>query len=253
MATFNEESAAQELRDQIRVYARHAVNYGKVNRDWVNAQLVRLGAQPITDTAKYQISTPIIGNYGTTVHANSRKEALAKFAQYAADVAKKGEIRSDYHGQGVYSVQFATDYEPTFHSGPEDVEPYDGPVPGFAGLRVAIRQMLMEGVTEQGWGHSYASDAADAMELDTLPPVVAKTVKVPVSGTATLTVNAFDGDSEAADESVQRAVTGFMSRAGTVVINPDEVGNWFYERPSSGDAGFELLTNDDDADDEEPY
>jgi len=120
----------------------------------------------------------------------------------------------------VYQVAFPS-AEVSFASGPEDPPATSDDVPDLEGTRKAIRAMLMEGVTEQGWGHSYAADAAVDMGLEPLPPVIGRTVKVPVSGTVNLHVMVFE---DATDDDVQRVAASTMKRIGSVSMKPDEIG-----------------------------
>ena len=243
--TFEQAQQIQNLRQKITEAARGAVKYGHVDRDWVNARLNRMGAEMVTGTAKYQINVPIDGNYGVTVTAGSRKEALEKFNQYVSAVAASGEVRSKHCGEGVYGVTF-TDDEPVFYSGPEDIEPSDAPDISLDDLKAAIRQMLKQGVTEQGWGHSHAVASAEDMGLKPLPALTVKTVNVPVSGTTQLNVPVFEGDG---DEVVQATVAGVMARTKHVYMQPEEVGMAFLPRPDTSETmGLHIVDEDDDGD-----
>lgn len=244
---FAEAQKAAILRQQITQYATNSVEYGHVDRDWVNTRLNRMGAEPVTGKAKYQINVPIDGSYGTTITASSRTEALEKFALITAGVVAAGQIRPTHCGEGVYGVTL-TGGAPVFFSGPEDPDVYDeGPMPGLADLRVYIRAMLMEGVTEQGWGWGYARQAADAMGLEALPQLETRTVQVPVSGMTTVDVAVFAG---ADDEAVQRATAGVMSRSKAVYVQPEEIGTALLSRPAASETmGLTLVDDDDD----EPY
>lgn len=234
---FAEAQQAELLRQKLSHLAAAAVAYG-VDRDWVNGRLVQLGAAPVTGQAQYKINVPITGNYGTTVTANSRTEALEKFAQYAERVAAAGQITDGHYCQGVYGVQLTGD-APSFFSGPQDPEPYNGTVPGLDALKAGIRRMLMDGVTEQGWGHSHAvGQAIDVMGLEPLPELVQKKVTVPVSGTAQLTVNVFEG----ADEAVQRAAVAAVARSKQIMVSPDEIGVAFEPRPDA--SGFKIVDDE---------
>lgn len=239
---FAEAQQAEVLRQKLSQVAAGAVAYGNVDRDWVNERLVRLGASPVTGQAQYKINVPITGNYGTTVTASSRVEALEMFTKYAERVAAAGQITDGHHCQGVYGVQL-TGEVPTFFSGPQDPEPYVGTVPGLDALKAGIRRMLMDGVTEQGWGHSHAVHAIEIMGLEPLPELVHKTVTVPVSGTAQLTVNVFQGDD---DQAVQSATTAWMGRAKQVIVTPDEIGLAFAPRPDASESGFKIVDEGDD-------
>jgi hypothetical protein len=245
---FAEAQQAQNLRQEITQYATLAVRYGHVDRSWINTWLIRLGAEPIAGGAKYQINVPVTGLFGKTVFASTRAEALEKFNQEVARVGAAGQI-TDGHCDGVYDVAFNGE-TPTFFSGPEDA-PEQGTVPGLDALKDDIRQMLKQGVSEQGWGHSYAVAALASMGLAPLPALVHKTVSVPVGGVARLDVNVFEGDDE---EAVQSAAASTMARSKQVTITPDEVGTVFAPRPG-GDLGLTLtlVDEDDDKDDDGPY
>lgn len=246
-AAFADAQAADKLRQQITEYAANAVHYGRVSRDWVNAQLARLGAKPVTGVARYQINTPITGSYGTTVIAENRADALAKFNTYAAEVAHTGQVISNSYGQGVYNVQF-TGEEPVFFSGPQDPpEATDGTELDLDGLRAAIRKMLMTGVTEEGWGYSYAVHATDSMDLEPLPNLHTKTVTVPVTGAAVISVPVF---ADADDDAVQRAAAAYMGRTAAVTVKPDEIGVAFTPRSNAGGMQMNLV---DEGDDESSY
>jgi hypothetical protein len=238
---YKEAQQEEALRQQITVRAYGAVKYGHVDRDWANAWLVRLGAQPVTGQAQYRINVPVTGNYGTTVTAGSRAEALEKFNQYVAQVAAAGKFTGSYGG--IYGIEL-TGAAPTFFSGPQDPTEYAGSVPGLEGLKSGIRQMLKQAVTEQGWGHSYAVQALDQMGLEPLPTLHNKTVQVPVSGLTVLTVPVFADDD---DEAVQAAVTGALTRAQSVSIKPDEVGSVMSTRPDA--MGLNLVDEEHAQDD----
>jgi len=238
-----DQEQANDLRNRITAYTAGAVKYGNVDRDWANTWLIRLGADPVTGSAEYRINVPITGNFGKTITANSRAEALAQFAEHINRVTAAGQI-TDGRCDGVYGVQFSTDYEPTFFSGPADV-PTDAndSVPGLDGLKQGIRQMLKEGVTEQGWGHMYAVKALELMELPPLPAMVSKVVEVPVSGTTRLNVRVFEGDG---DDVVQQAAARQIAASQMLAVVADEVGE--ARVPGSGDMGLRLVDGDDDSD-----
>lgn len=242
---FAEAQKTEILRQQIAQYSAAAVRYGHISRNWVNTWLVRLGAPIVAGGAKYQINVPVTGVFGKTVYASSRAEALEKFSLEVSRVITVGQI-TDGKCDGVYDVQF-TGGSATFFSGPADL-PEQGAVPGLDALKVDIRQMLKQGVSEQGWGHSYAVEAVAVMGLEPLPALVHKTVDVPVGGVARLDVTVFEGDD---DEVVQHVVGGVMARAKQVTITPDEVGTMFAARPG-GDMGLTLV-DEDDEDENEVY
>jgi len=213
--------AAESLRKKISLYAESAINYGGVPRDWANEKLAKIGATLITGKSSYQVNVPVTGIYGRTITAYSRAEAAEKFAAHIARVARTGRITTAMDAQdSVYQVAFPS-AEVSFASGPEDPPATSDDVPDLEGTRKAIRAMLMEGVTEQGWGHSYAADAAVDMGLEPLPPVIGRTVKVPVSGTVNLHVMVFE---DATDDDVQRVAASTMKRIGSVSMKPDEIG-----------------------------
>lgn len=239
---FAEAQKAESLRQQIAQYGAAAVRYGHVDRTWVNTWLVRFGAPIVAGGAKYQLNAPITGVFGKTVYASTRAEALEKFNQEITRVGNAGQV-TDGKCDGVYGVQF-TGESPTFFSGPADL-PEQGAAPGLDALKVDIRQMLKQGVSEQGWGHSYAVEAVTVMGLEPLPALIHKTVEVPVGGVARLDVTVFEGDD---DEVVQHVVGGVMARAKQVTITPDEVGTMFAARPGS-DMGLSLVDDEDEDDD----
>lgn len=240
---FETAKAVQFLRDRIHAFASFAVKYG-VNRDWANQRLNRMGAPVITGTATYQLNVPITGVFGKTVTASSRAEAMEKFAQHATRVSDAGVIDGTDCDR-VFEVAIG-DGAPVFYSGPEDFQDaYTGTVPGtVANQKDAIRSMLMEGVSEQGWVLHYANLAADDMGVEPLPNLVGHTVQVPVSGTASITVETFEGSDP---DAIQRAATARLRRAGVVTVKPDEIGLAF-TRPGSEAMGLKLVDEDDDND-----
>lgn len=241
---FAEAQQAEDLRAQISLAADAAVQYGRVDRDWANNHLNRMGAPLVTGPSKYQINAPIDGVYGISITANTRAEALEKFKGYFDAVINEGEFRSGNYGQGVYQItSIPYDGNPVFFSGPQDIEPTNDPVPGLDGVKAAIHAMLKEGVTEKGWRYSAAVDTLHAMGLEALPHLTTKSVSVPVNGTAQINVQVFEGDS---DEAVQRAAAAVMGRSSVVPVKPEEIGLAFTPRPDSSDAGFTLVDDDDD-------
>lgn len=242
--TFAEAQQAAKLREAINTYAAGAVNYANVDRDWVNNQLVRLGAEPIATAAEYRINIPITGDYGTTVVATSRAEAMKKFDGYVQHVLYKGEVRAASHGQGVFNVALNPAAGPaSLLAGPQDPPEFAGKMPGLDALKDGIRAMLKQGVTEKGWGYSHAVNALDIMGLEPLPEPTNKTVEVPVSGTAKIVVPVFEGDG---DEVVQAAAAAKLRRMDEVIVKPEEIGSIMVSR-SSESMGLKLV------DDEEPY
>lgn len=235
--------AAEKLRNQISHYATAAVHYAKVDRDWVNARLNRMGAPLVTGLARYQINVPITGSLGTTVTASTRAEALEKFQDVVENVKAASQVTGRY--LGVYNVQFG-DADPVFFTGPQDMEPYEGSVPGLDALKTAIRDMLKEGVTSQGWGHNYAVQAVAEMGLEALPALHTKTVEVPVSGTTQIGVLVF---SDADDETIQASAAAMVARSAHLSVKPEEVGEATWTRPDS----MGLILVDDDDEDNTPY
>lgn len=228
-SAFAEAQQAEALRKEITQHARGAVKFGNVDRDWVNTRLARLGAEIVTGDAQYKINVRVLGDYGTTITAGSRTEAVEKFKQIVSNLAAAGQIRTARCGEGIYNVSFDDVAEPVFFSGPQDfVADADNPVPGLDALKDGIRQMIKQGVTEQGWGYSYAIAQLASMGLPTLPPMEYRTVNVPVTGTAEIVVSVFE---DADDVVVQNAAEGVMTRAKSVVIKPEEIGNAYVPRP----------------------
>lgn len=218
---FDEAQQEQQLREKISNAGSNAVNYGHLDRDWVNNWLTRLGATPITGEAEYRINQPITGLFGRTIKANSRTEALARFNAEVTAVTRAGKIVHHQSYNNVYRVTFA-DTEPTFHSGPEDVAPAADVITGLDNLKAAIRTMLREGVTEQGWSYRGAQQVLEAMGLEKLPERVTRKVQVPVSGMTELTVSVFDEDG---DEGVQRSAAAAMRRQDSLVtVKAEEIG-----------------------------
>lgn len=243
---FAEAQQAEALRTMIHEYATAAVQYGRVDRDWVNNQLNRMGAPLVTGSAQYKINAPIDAVYGTTVTANNRAEALEKFKAYFDTVLTAGEVRSDSYGHGVFQVT-ATGGQPVFFSGPQDIDPGDE-LMHLDGLKTAIRQMLKHAVVEQGWRYPAAVAQLDAMGLEPLPKMTTKTVSVPVTGSAQINVRVFEGDGDA---DVQRASAVFMARAGDVLVKPEEIGLAFTPRPDV--AGFAIVDDEGEAPEEDPF
>ncbi len=240
---FAEAQQAEALRQQITQRAANAVKYGKVDRDWVNAQLTRLGAEPVTGNAEYRINVPVNGVFGKTIKAASRAEALAIFAQHVARVAVARQITDGYHCDAVYQVEFSNQV-PTFFSGPEDVTPVEvDKMPGLDALKAGIRQMLKEGITRHGWGHSDAVGALAAVGLEPLPPLECRSVHVPVSGTAQMTVYVFEGDG---DEAAQAAAASLVRRMKQVAVTADEVGTAFLSRSGLSETMGLTLMDDDE-------
>lgn len=206
------------LRQQISDYAAFAVTYGNVNREWVNQSLDRLGAKPVTGEAEYRLNVPVTGLFGMAIRAHTRVEALAKFN---ARLEQAKQVNDCHHrGYNVYGLAFDGS-APTFYSGPEDPQPVDDDAPVGDALRVGIRDMLKQAVAGQGWGYSYAQNAAHVMGLAPLPALVHRSVNVPVSGTVAMDVAVFEGDD---DDAVQQAAMATIGRRGSVLVTPEEVG-----------------------------
>lgn len=242
---FADAQQAEILRQKISQYAARAVKYGKIDRDWVNTRLARIGAEPVTGSATYKINVAITGNYGATVTAATRADALNQFQKFSAKVAAARQFATNYCDEGVYNIAF-TGEEPTFYSGPQD-PPVDTEAStlDLDTLKDAIRQMLKDGVARQGWGIDYAAGALTDMGLEPLPTLHDKTVTVPVSGTATIVVPVFEGDD---DEAVQLGAGAVLGRAQSVSIKPDEIGwaSW-PTRPEGQDImGLTLVDEDED-------
>lgn len=239
---FKEAQLAQILRRQISEYATAAVQHG-IDRDWVNTRLHHLGAASVTGPARYQINVPVTGNYGTTVTANSRAEALTKFNLYAQQAASRGHVGpGSYHCEGVYGVEFFG-AEPVFHSGPKDLDLSDVKDIDLAALREGIRQMIKLAVGGQGWSHGHAVVQLEEMGLEPLPALTTQSVRVPVNGTAQLEVSVFDG---ASDEEVQATITAAVARYKNLVVTPEEVGAPLLLR--SGGMSMELVDDVEDDD-----
>lgn len=232
----------QLLRQRITEYAAAAVKVANIDRDWINARLARLGAEPVYGTAKYQINAAFTGNWGTTIYAESRAEALEKFDEYRTAIANHGRLTGLFHGSAIYDVVFSGG-EPVFYSGPQDPD-LSGTVPptSLDDLKSGIRAMLKAAVTEQGWSYQHALNQAETMGLEPLPKLVNKAVQVPVSGNASVIVQVFDDDGE---DAVQSVVTGALARnkKGILVV-PDEIGSAF--TLNRGGMSLELVDDGDE-------
>ena len=233
---------AQKIREQLTEYATGAVVNAAVDRDWANRWLTRLGAAPVTSTAEYKINAPVSGLLALTVKAQSRAEAVEKFNGYVQEMIDKGQVNSYYARVFQPAVQVE---DLTFFSGPEDPpEPDDNaPALDLDGLRTQARQMLMDGVAEQGWGHYHAIQAAKQMGLEPLPKLNAHIVTVPVAGTADIVVEVFEGGDDAA---VQRAADAYIARRGSLSVTPEEVGTVGVRRPAVEDMGLTVVDDDQD-------
>lgn len=241
---YSEAQQAQQLLGKIHDYAYNAVKYGKVDRDWVNGSLVRLGAKPISTRARYQLNIPITGLLGQTVTASSRDEARKIFQQSISHVFQDQPVDGS-RCLRVFQVEAQND-DIQFFSGPQDVQVPEEPVVlTLAELKAAIRHMLKTGVSQHGWGHSYAVDALDTMGIEPLPALVQKSVDVPVSGTYRLSVEVFEGDT---DEAVQAAATSALKGAQTVPVKPEEVGEAQWARSSGETMGLHLVGGDQEDD-----
>jgi len=251
---FTEAQNAQTLLTQIHNHAAAAVKYGHVNRDWVNATLVRLGAEPVTGHATYKLMAPITGYVGKTVTAANRADALAEFEKAVQYTLNSGKVDGSY-GMRVFQIKAAdgeTGGKAVFFDGPQDVQVPDEPVNmSFADLKTSIRNMLKEGVAERGWGYTYAANAAVEMGLEPLPALVTKTVQVPVSGLATVDVQVFEGSQ---DEEIQRATAAKLNGAQALNVKPEEMGEAQWARSTGETMGLHLVGSDeDDEDDDEMF
>lgn len=230
------DKAMAYLRTRIHQYTDAAVRYAGVNRDWANTRLAQLGAETLSGRASYQVNVPITGSYGRTIKASSRAEAARKFQEHIARVAQVGRITTAMDSyDSVYGVEFIAGADIVFASGPQDPETEDALPLTPDGLKLAIRDMLLEGVSRQGWGHMYASEAAADMGLEKLPAVVVKTVTVPVQGTTQVEVRVFEGDST---EDVEVAVKAALAKSGHVVVKAEEFGTPVEAAPVENDPSF---------------
>lgn len=221
---FDEATQVQTLRGTLSHYADNAATYGTVSRAWLNEQLAAVGAPAIAQGENtYQIYLPITGAYGTTITAANRADALEKFTRYADRVLEAGEIRFGRHGQGVFHVQANPAAGGVqFHSGPEDPEPAEVPEMDLETFRAAARKMLMDGVSQQGWGVKYANKAAEKLGV-TLPVLEYRTVQVPVTGVASVTVRVF-GDATG-DDLTSAAKEALAKLGDAVTVKADEIGS----------------------------
>lgn len=221
---YTEALQAQDLRDKITDYATRATKHG-VDRDWANEWLRRLGANQITGTAEYRMNVPLTGSYGWRCKAGSRAEAAQRFLEQVQRIASTGKITADGSYDNVYDVHFnepVTAADVVFYAAPEDPAESTEPVPGLDALKVEIREMLMEGVSQRNWGYRYAQQALRAMGLDELPARVNHTVSIPVSGVTRVTVQVFEGDLA---EVIQKAAASKVAQLGSsLVVQPEEVG-----------------------------
>lgn len=216
---FADAQAADALRVKLTEQAAYAVGHG-VDRTWMNGQLAKLGAAQVTGTAEYRMNIPITGVYGWRTKANSRAEALTRFKEQVARIAAAGKITADGSYDNVYNLVVAAE-EPTFHGGPEDPATEGAEVLDLDGLKAGIRAMVKQGVSEKGWDHYYANQMLGVLGLDKLPNATSRTVSVPVSGIAEVSVLVFEDDGDGA---VQAAVAGAVTRAGYISIRPEEIG-----------------------------
>lgn len=215
---FAEGQAAEKLRTQLTKSVAGFVSHGG-DRDWANAQLVKLGAAPISGTSEYRMNIPITGAYGWRCKANSRAEALERFQQQVTRLTGAGKITADGSYDNVYELKFVG--EPVFYSGPEDPDLSAADDLDLDGLKAGIREMFKQGIAGHGWNVGYATRAIASMGLDPLPSVSAKAVQVPVSGTATVSVMVFEGDDQA---DVQASAAAALARQGSVYLKPEEIG-----------------------------
>lgn len=233
---------AQQLRHHITAATSGAVRYGNVDRAWANTWLHRLGANPVTGNATYQLNVPITGLLGMTINAEDRTQAVEKFKAFLDLNITRG-IVDGQHCVRVFQPEVVVGAEPQFYSGPLDVvADSDEPVElTLDELKASIRKMLMEGVTEHGWGYSYAVNTVEMLGLEPLPTLHNKTVEVPVSGTAKVSVPVFD---DADDDAVQRIAQAKMAAAKDVTVKPEEIGQATWARSSGEQMGLHLVDDD---------
>lgn len=244
--SYEEAKQAEILRTNIRAYAEQAAYHGNVDRGWINSSLIRLGAEPIEASAYYQVYAPITGVFGKTVKANSRAEATEMFNKAFAKALEAGVVDGGYGARVFQMKENPAAGGVQFHSGPEDTETDPVlPLLPLDDLKAAIRNMLKEGVAEHGWGYHYAQDALEHLGLEKLPPLVQKTVEVPVSGTTTVHVQVFE-DSD--DAQIQRATLAQLSGAKSVHVKPEEMGEAQWARSNGDSMGLHLVDEDDDED-----
>lgn len=250
---YEQAQQAEMLRQAIAEYANGAVKCGGVDRDWVNAALIRMGAEPVTGTVQYRLMFPITAMLGKTIAAKTRAEALAAFDKYVQYTLKHAQIDGS-HGIRAFQVAASdgeTGGKAVFYSGPMDVEvPDELPVLTLDELKNAIRVFLKDGVAEHGWGYPYAVDALANLGLDPLPPLVNKTVEVPVTGMTTLNVTVFEGDD---DDAVQRATTAKLTGAKSLNVKPEEMGEAVWARSTGEAMGLHLVDDKSTDEDEKPY
>ena len=226
---------AAKLREQITNAAANAVNYGNVDRDWINENLARLGANPVTGTSEYRMNIQITGLYGWRCKASSRAEAVARFKEQVTRIAEAGKITADGSYDNVYGVAFHG--APVFYSGPEEADYVESAELDLAGLKEGIRAMLKRAVAEKGWSHGRARETLALMGLEALPERHNRPVTVPVGGTISLAINVFD---DATDDEIQAAVAATIVRMKHVYVAADEVGKAQYaSRTVSEDDGEE--------------
>src|SRR6185436_10277519 len=64
---YDEAVAASQLRATLSEAAASAAYNTKIDRTWLNTNLIRLGATPVTGSATYQVNTPITGVISATI------------------------------------------------------------------------------------------------------------------------------------------------------------------------------------------
>lgn len=234
---FDEAVQVQTLRGTLSHCADNAATYGTVSRTWLNEQLAAVGAPLITQGDNtYQIFVPVTGAYGTTVTAPSRAEALERFQRYAARVLEAGELLTGRHGQGIFNLKADESAGGVqFQSGPEDPEAVEAPAMDLETFRAAARKMLMDGISQHGWGVAYANKAADKLGVGPLPTLESRTVQVPVTGKTNITVLVF---AEASEEELTSAARAKVAQIGSVMVTPDEVGDVVASEKSDDDEAF---------------
>lgn len=239
-ATQDAERAA-DLRSKIAQYGAAAVRHN-VDKDWVNGWLTALGAKTVSgDGNTYRMSVQVAGDYGRTIKAASRADALAIWERHIARVKGDGKITPQNCDDRIYHVVFGD--EVTFVSGPEDPS---GEVPELtvAELETKIQAMLRQGVSEQGWGYRWANAALAHMSLPELPGRTYRQVQVPVAVVVPMSIAAFDGDS---DELVAELAARRLANTTMISGKPTEIGTPEVEAASAAGA------IDDDNDDNDDH
>jgi len=215
----NEQDDAATLRKLVTQFAGSAVRHG-VDRDWANGWLRSLGAAPIAGENIYKVNVKVTGDFGRTIKAATRADALRIFQAHVARINGDGKITPQNCDDRIYHVQFGD--EPVFASGPEDPSDSDTPELTLDELKTNIRVMLMQGVAEQNWGYRWAQSALDHMGLPQMPKRTYKTVEVPVSVSAPVTITAFEGDDDA---TLTALAARKLAQLSSVSGKPVEIGD----------------------------